>query len=490
MAWVEGQGAKAWLGQLYEMYALERVGILASLPSIGGRDWYREGAAWLVKNQGQQGTWPHRRYGALVGTALGLLFLGKGRAPVLVTKLRILPDSVARVGEIDELVKRASRIFKRRFTWQDASWGTPLKQVLMAPIIAINGYKPFDPSPEQIQYLRQLLDNDATLLINACSPAFDRSFRQQLASVFPQAKLNRLDSDHPVYSSQYKIDPKLRFLEGVSRNCRMPIIYSSKDLSYGWATDGAHQGLSGAWANKIGINIIRYIAGKGQKLDRLRQVEVVRGTARKQVGPRGMVPPGAFIPVILRHGGDWNPDPEVMSLVLDDLRQKLPLRTGRVAKPIKLTDKSLFNYPFLIIKGHRAFSLSQGEVGRLRRYLTAGDSLLAECCCGSPGFDRSMRQLIQVLFPRKRLVGLPPTHSVFTAGSAMKPIEFTKVTGREPGLPPLEGIEIDGRTALMYLPMSAGCAVIQHSRAQCNGIQKRRVSLDLFRRIVLYVMTR
>ena len=72
----------------------------------------------------------------------------------------------------------------------------------------------------------------------------------------------------------------------------------------------------------------------------------------------------------------------------------------------------------------------------------------------------------------------------------MKPIEFTKVTGREPGLPPLEGIEIDGRTALMYLPMSAGCAVIQHSRAQCNGIQKRRVSLDLFRRIVLYVMTR
>ncbi len=471
------------------MYALERVGILANLPAIGGADWYRLGADWLIRRQGRDGSWNYR--GRSVGTALGLLFLGKGRAPVLITKLRLQSGSVARVGEVDALTKQASRIFKRRFTWQSASTSTPAAQILMAPIVFINGYRAFKPTASVIALLRRLLDNDATLVINACSPIFDRTFRKQLGRVFPQAKLTPLEPDHPIYSSQYRIDdPRLKFLEGVSWNCRMPIIYSRKDLSYGWSTAEAHHGLAGDWARKIGLNIVRYIAGKGQKLDRLRKVELVRGKAKIETGRPAKVPPGAFIPAMLRHGGDWNPDPEVMGLVLDDLRKTLPLRTGRVARSILLTDKNLFNYPFLLIKGHRSFSLAQAEIDRLRRYLKAGGTLMAECCCGNPVFDRSLRKLAALLFPQQPLARLSASHAIFSRGKAMAPIRFTKVSRRKPGLPPLEGVTLSGRTALLYLPMAAGCAISGHSRPQCTGILQRKAALALYRRIVLYVMTR
>jgi hypothetical protein len=41
----------------YHLYALERAGMLAQLEQFGGRDWYDEGAAYLLKVQGANGSW-------------------------------------------------------------------------------------------------------------------------------------------------------------------------------------------------------------------------------------------------------------------------------------------------------------------------------------------------------------------------------------------------------------------------------------------------
>ena len=77
--------------KFYYLYGLERAGRLAGLRFFGQHDWYREGAEELVHEQDKlSGFWQ----GALVesdkmvATSFALLFLAKGRAPVLVNKLR------------------------------------------------------------------------------------------------------------------------------------------------------------------------------------------------------------------------------------------------------------------------------------------------------------------------------------------------------------------------------------------------------------------
>jgi len=420
------------------------------------------------------------------------LFPGKGKAPLLITQLDLLPDMAARVGDVDGLVELCGGEFKSRYAWQSAHFTTPLTDALVAPIIFINGFRPFEPTEREITYLRALLDNGAVLWVNACNKVFDDSFRAQLARILPGARLEPLDADHPLYSAHKPIpNPADKFLEGVSWQCRMPVIYSGRDLSYGWATGLARDGVEGDTARAIGLNVVRYCIGRGDQLDRLRKVDPVKRGGEFREDDRPPVAPGAFIPAQLTHEGDSDPDPDVMIQVLDDLRTQLPINTGHNARPIGIDDPALFNHPFLVLKGHRTFALAPAATERLGRYLTAGGFLYVECCCAAPEFDRAARALFAAMFPDKPLASLPAEHAIFTlGGKPMRPVEFTAKADRAASLPPLEGIEHEGRTIAVYLPMAAGCAINGHPRASCCGIKDRDDALELYRRLVQYAMTR
>jgi len=62
--------------QLYYVYTLERMASLADLQTIAGRDWYQDGAAYLLESQSKEGTWSSHS-GAINGTAFAVLFLGR-----------------------------------------------------------------------------------------------------------------------------------------------------------------------------------------------------------------------------------------------------------------------------------------------------------------------------------------------------------------------------------------------------------------------------
>ena len=74
----------------YYLYGLERAGRLTGQRFFGEHDWYREGAEKLVHDQDKlQGFWQGagpvegQEPVGLVTTSFALLFLAKGRAPVL-----------------------------------------------------------------------------------------------------------------------------------------------------------------------------------------------------------------------------------------------------------------------------------------------------------------------------------------------------------------------------------------------------------------------
>ena len=104
-----------WLGQHYSVTRNPGSGTLAALLSLrpgAGRpadrpavhplaarpgqpdraDWYREGADWLVRNRtacrASGRAWACGENNPLIGTSFALLFLSKGRWPVLLAKLQ------------------------------------------------------------------------------------------------------------------------------------------------------------------------------------------------------------------------------------------------------------------------------------------------------------------------------------------------------------------------------------------------------------------
>src|SRR5262249_38170683 len=77
----------------YGLYGLERAGRLSGQRYFGGHDWYETACRWLVKVRKPDGAWSSDFVGGAldkpraVATSFALLFLGKGRTPILISKL-------------------------------------------------------------------------------------------------------------------------------------------------------------------------------------------------------------------------------------------------------------------------------------------------------------------------------------------------------------------------------------------------------------------
>ena len=110
--------------KFYYLYGLERAARLAGVRFFGTHDWYRVGAEELVERSGQA-------FGILAGRtrwrtmrswqrASRCLFLAKGRAPVLINKLRHAPvdDWDNDPDDVRNIVDVVGRDWKALLTWQ------------------------------------------------------------------------------------------------------------------------------------------------------------------------------------------------------------------------------------------------------------------------------------------------------------------------------------------------------------------------------------
>src|SRR5262249_12286672 len=109
---------------LYYLYGLERAGRLTNQRFVGLHDWYREGSEVLVEQQNKvTGAWIEKGMGQTnpnIGTSFALLFLAKGRRPVVAAKLKHQPndDWNHHRKDLAHVVTYAEKCWKRDLTWQ------------------------------------------------------------------------------------------------------------------------------------------------------------------------------------------------------------------------------------------------------------------------------------------------------------------------------------------------------------------------------------
>jgi hypothetical protein len=465
------------LWYFYYLYGLERAGRLSGVRLFGSHDWYREGARELVRIQRRatgswQGTEAHES-NPVLATSFALLFLAKGRAGVVINKLKHGPgnDWQNDPDDVRNLVNAVSQDWKTLLTWQVVDGeDAELEDLLMAPILFMNGHEAPILSNRAKQKLREYLEQGGFLLAEACcgESAFDQGFRSLLKEILPEpeSELRPLPSEHAVWRARHELTPGLHELWGVQHGCRTAVIYTPKDLSCFWNNaESQPDNPAVIKAIRVGQNIVDYATGRELPPDKLEPPKVTRMALER---PKR----GSLQIAKLRHAGDWNVAPMAIPALMSTLREELRFDVTLNARGLFASDPNLVNFPLIYMHGRAAMSFSETDMAALRRHLDpGGGTLFADAACGSSAFDVAFRKFLAELLPDDSLEPIPPDDPLFTeqVGYDLSAVEYSKAAGGGKGKPQLEGIKRQGRWVVIYSKYDIGCALERQAALDCKG---------------------
>jgi hypothetical protein len=458
----------------YNVYGLERLGRLSGERFIGKYDWYREGCEFLIRCQQPDGAFVRGTGidGAdIISTAFSLLFLSKGRTPVLVSKFawgdfRNLGNgtfeerSVGAKGAVNwnrkhndtrHLVEFASReLFKGvPLSWQvydarrvnldtDEKILAEVGVLLQSPVLYMNGHGkiafvglPGEVLTTQEKVLQKYIEEGGFLLAEACcgDAEFTASFRLLMKRIFPNNQLRPLPESHAIWTSFFK-DPGLaQFagIEGLEKGCRTVAVFSPKPLAGYWEehrfmpggpgklpakpTDPTYRG---EMAYKLAGNIIAYATGLELPKPKLTTTKLFDPNAEAKGALRGL-----FQVAQLTGGGGEEPAPAAMRNLMGHVREKFHLDVTLKKQNLTLGDATLDKFKFIYLHGRKPLVLDENGVQSLQLPLMMGGLLFADAGCNGfdswKKFDASFREACKKLFPNAPLQTIPADDPIFSA---------------------------------------------------------------------------
>jgi hypothetical protein len=493
---------------LYYLYGLERAGRMTAQRFIGSHDWYREGSDMLIRDQDNlAGCWigdGHAESNPVIGTSFSLLFLAKGRRPVLAAKLRHEPggDWNNHRSDLANLTHYVEQLWRRDLTWQvvDASSAT-VEDLLQAPVLFMNGRQAPQFTDEEKRRLRDYVDRGGFLFAERCcdGEAFDRGFRQLMSEIFPEQEyqLRLLPPEHPIWRVEEPVNPEyVRPLWGIDVGCRTSVVYCPDDLSCYWELDRAasRSALPPKIAEEvhacltIGANVMAYATNREVKFKNEFFTTAATDNA-KDTFERGKL-----YTARLQHPGGCNAAPGALSNLLRLAGEKLGLRVHEEPRELSMADPQIFRYHVVFMHGRHAFRLTPAERKQLRSYLERGGMLVADSICSSRAFTDSFVAEMAEIFPEQKLERIPIDHPMFSTqfgGDDLSRVErrVPQRTGEGPlkslvrqGEPYLEGIRLGDRYAVVFSPYDLSCALENHESLECEGYTRKdaaRIGLNL-----------
>ena len=544
-----------WLGQhysvehnpgdpvwtLYYLYGLERAGRLTARRFIplpprpeqpSRADWYREGADYLIRTQDNpSGSWkglradeipnPMNRWThweqPLVGTSFAMLFLSKGRWPVLLGKLQYGDGDHwnRHRSDMRNLTRYVETRWKRDLTWQVIDLRlASVDELIQTPVLYLcSSQSPLPKEPadrkELSKKLRDYLDRGGFLMAEAdCDCAdFDTGFRDLMREVFPEPeyKLQLLEPEHPIWHAEEKVDPRqLRPLLGIEAGCRTSVVYAPSEasrpsLSCLWELSRPGRGVKYSAAVQaqvdaamsLGLNVLAHATNRELKTKESFFLATTPPSGNQ--GERGRLDVAN-----LRHPGSCSVTPRAIGNLMDAAGRELKVRTHVRPDLLDITDPSLFDYHLVFMHGRTAFRLTDAERRRLKQYLTRGGMLLADSICASQAFSASFRQEMAAIFTDRRLERISINDSLLSTaygGSDLRTVSRRDLKTADPDkrlepalqkVPPdLEGIKLGDRWCVVFSPYDLSCALEKKDSLECCGYTREdagRIGLN----VVLY----
>lgn len=523
-------GNKDWL--LYYLYGLERMGRMTEQRFIGGHDWYREGTAQLLRlsktipRENQllvywEGATSSERLKP-IATSLALLFLSKGRYPVMMTKAQFTTDSEDwnwHRHDVSHLARFVERKWQKHVTTQSVDLAeATVEDLLLSPILFISGKDspcPSDPILRQqfARKLRDYVDRGGFIVAEAVCPGgtFDAGMRKLLKDVFPEEEqhLYPMPPEHPIWSAEAAIPAKyVRPVFCLDYGCRTCLLFLPADqnsrpsLSCLWElAPEMRQGVLHSVGVKqeilaglnFGLNVLAYVTerklhGKEESFAQTLPEEAGPETSAEAQSMRGKLAIAN-----LRHGGGCEATPRALRNLLLEAQRELGTPSGILTETIAINSPKLFEFPVVFLQGRYAFRFTPAERKLLRTYLERGGLLFVNSICGAEPFNESFRAELASIFANASEISLeriPLTDPLCTPQLGGFDLSQTVARKEKDGsAPPLQlwGLRLNGRWSVVYSPLDLSCALEQHPSAGCRGYAPED-AVKIGMNVILYSM--
>ena len=502
---------RSLIAKYYYLYGLERVGRLSGRRFIGKFDWYREGAKELIDTQKSSDTWIGKsgfaENFADISTSFALLFLSKGRRPIVVGKYKfgVGDDWDRHPKGIHYLTRELETRWDTKLNWQTIdNTNATVYDLAETPVLYISGRDQLDLTTDQKKALKEYVENGNFIFAEACqgngcgkNVAFDRKFRALMQELFPDSELTPLSANHPIWNSHFEIVPDKNWpILGLQACCRTSVVYVPRSLTGHWQFNHANiknQASAKAasqieYASQLGVNVVSYATGR-QLRDKLDLPDITSG-AVSVLSNRALVLPK------LRHSGGADDAPNAWRNVLNKASEiGLTIDVDKIL--VSPVPDQLFNHPFLFMHGRNRFFFKNVEVDALRMYLKGGNRgfIFADSICSSQSFNTSFEKEIVRLVPDSELKPIPADHPIWSdrfGGFNIDRVTITKPDRTKPGgfakrtvAPQFKGIEIDGRLVVVYSPLDLSCALENAALSHCEGYTKQD-AIRLALNVLLY----
>jgi len=394
-----GKGTQWWY---YWLYSLERVALASGFKYFGNHDWYRLGSEKLLAKQSEEGYWHGTN--TQHQTAFALLFLSRGRWPVLVNKLKYRGRWNARPRDMANLTRWLGSTFERPVSWQVVDIDGPAGEWHDAPILYISGAGACEFSDQQIQKLRNYVLQGGLILAEAAgnSGDFTLDMHEYYRRMLPEFSIRRLSEDDPIYNSHFAAKA-IRGLEVISNGIRPLVIHSPSQLSSALQAGYREKDAVNRAAFELSANIYLQTTDKG--------ILKPRGDTywpeALEFTPTATV---AITPV--KHAADWNPEPLALRRLAIEMGNRHSIRL-HVNEPVELAQLDAQANPVAVMTGTGKLALTAAETEALREYFREGGTMIIDSAGGSRQFDRAVYDQIVPLVPDGVAGLIPESHAVF-----------------------------------------------------------------------------
>ena len=453
LRWIHARGEQIVKGaNYYTLYGIERIGVASGHKYFGTVDWYDVGADRLVKGQ-KEGGW-----GTVSDTAFGILFLSRGRAPVIFNKLeyaqftggdRVKPASWnQRPRDAANFARWMGKQIERDLNWQIVNLKVDVSDLHDSQILLITGKEPLRFAPEEEAKLKQFVEQGGMILGNAdcASKNFADSFKKLGTKLFGH-EFRELPEGHPIYTNGQYPRPQLKnqpSLLGLSNGVReLMLLFPAADPPRGWQLDNftaERKGLS-----EIATNIVLYSVDK-QNLRYKGQTFIV--TPVKDVKITRTIKLAR-----LKYAGNWDPEPggwrRLGAVLHNQFQTKVDVQSVDLGSG-KL-DKS---FGVAHLTGTTKAALSDTQRDELKRFILAGGTLVIDSAGGGNAFAQSIEaEMKPVLADLKAaLTLLPVAHPLYASGHRVTAVEYRTFARKTLGnihTPRLRGADVGGRLGIV-----------------------------------------
>jgi hypothetical protein len=405
LRWLErGNNSVALDHGAYDLYGLERVGLASGYKFFGKHEWYREMAGAVVGGGGGGFARGGGMGGGDVESAYTLLFLARGRHPILMNKVRFDGYWANRPRDVANLARYAGYQLERQLNWQIVPLSRDWTDWMDSPILYIASHKAVKLSEADYTKIRTFVMNGGLLFMQADggSPEFNTFAREAAHKLFPAYEMGQIRPADPLYHSMYQMKPNAT-LQAVNNGARTLMLYSSEDLAKSWQLrDSKYK----PFAFQLGTNLFIYAAGKRDLRNHL------VSTVIPQVNHE---PTATFKLARLKYAGNWDPEPEAWHR----FSRWFHLQTGYglTITDVPITELKPESFPIAQLTGTAKYDLTDAESAAIKAYVEAGGVLLVDLCGGTGSFDQGMQTSLYFKVFGGATHAISRSHPIFAGGA-------------------------------------------------------------------------